>query len=124
MSRTVKTFKDLIVWNKAHEMTLCVYQITENFPTAEKFSLMSQIRRSAVSVPSNIVEGQRRKSIKDSLHFYNIAEGSLEELKYQLLLSFDLNFLNPDEFKKANNLAEETGKLLYRWIQSQKKYIS
>lgn len=117
------TFKDLIVWQKAHELTKLAYKITESFPISERFSLANQIRRSAVSVPSNLVEGFRRKSLKDSLNFYNIAEGSLEELKYQLLLSFELGFVKEENYHKFLDEAEQTGKLLYRFIQSQRKNL-
>jgi len=117
------TFKDLLVWQKAHALTKLIYEITGSFPISEKFSLANQIRRAAVSVPSNVVEGLRRKSLKDSLNFFNIAEGSLEELKYQLLLSFELKFMDRERFEKAEDLACQTGKLLYRFIQSQKKNL-
>jgi len=119
----LKTFKDLLVWQKAHETTKIIYELTCSFPSYEKFGLTNQIRRAAVSVPSNIVEGFRRKSLKDSLNFFNIAEASLEELKYQLLLSFDLKFISQERFDQANNLAEQTGRLLYHFIQSQKKNL-
>lgn len=117
------TFKDLLVWQKAHALTKFIYEVTDHFPAREIFSLANQMRRAAVSVPSNLAEGLRRKSLKDSLNFYNIAEGSLEELKYQLLLSFELKFISQENFEKANDLAEQTGKLLYRFIQSQRKNL-
>lgn len=115
------TFQDLLVWQKAHSLTKFTYQITDKFPPEEKFSLANQMRRAAVSIPSNLAEGLRRKSLGNSLNLYNIAEGSLEELKYQLLLSFELKFINKEEFEQAIDLAEQTGKLLYRFIQSQRK---
>lgn len=117
----IKTFRDLKVWQKAHQLALLIYKITEKFPPEEKFGLVSQMRRAAVSVASNIVEGLRRKGLKDSLNFYNTADSSLEELKYQLILSFDLKFLDNDTYQKAEKLCEETGKMLYGWIKSQKK---
>jgi len=117
------TFKDLIVWQKAHELAKLIYSLTSNLPTCEKYGLSSQMRRAAVSVPSNIVEGFRRKSLKSSLNFFNVAEGSLEELKYQLLLSFELKFISQEKFDQATDLVEQTGKLLYRFIQSQKKNL-
>ena len=120
----IKTFKELKVWVKAHELVLEIYKITKNFPPEEKFGLISQIRRAAISIASNLVEGFRRKSLKDSLYFYNIAEGSLEELKYQLILSRDLKFITDDEFNKVSNLADEVGGMLYCWIQSQKQKLN
>lgn len=120
MTRILKRFQDLLVWQKAHLLVLQIYNLSQSFPAEEKFGLTSQIRRASVSVASNIVEGFRRKSVKDSLHFYNIADGSLEELKYQLLLTLDLNFINNDGFKKAMSLSEEVSKMLYFWAKSQK----
>lgn len=78
------------------------------------------MRRAATSVVSNIVEGFRRKSVKDSLNFYNIADASLEELKYQLLLSFDLKYISKENYSKAIVLTEEVSKMLYGWVKSQK----
>jgi len=117
------TFKDLLVWQKAHSLTKFIYKITEAFPARERFSLANQMRRAAVSVPSNLAEGLRIKSLKESLNFYNISEGLLEELKYQLLLSFELKFISQEEFDQATDLAEQTGRLLYRFIQSQRKNL-
>jgi four helix bundle protein len=89
---TIKTFRDIIAWQKAHELTLLVYSLTEKYPCHEIFGLTNQSRRCAVSVPSNIAEGFKRASKNDSVHFYIIAQGSLEELKYQLLLAKDLKY--------------------------------
>lgn len=90
---SIKSFRDLQVWRKAHELVIFVYKITANFPKEEIYSLVSQMRRAAVSVASNIVEGFKRRSAKDSLNFYNMADASLEELKYQILLSCDLKYI-------------------------------
>lgn len=79
----IQNFKDIIAWKKAHELTLLVYDLTAKFPKHELFGLMSQMRRAAVSVPSNIAEGYKRKGRQDCIHFYVIAESSLEELRYQ-----------------------------------------
>ena len=119
----IRTFKDLKVWQKAHELALAVYQTTKHFPVEEKFGLITQLRRAAVSVVSNLVEGFRRKSLKDSLNFYNIADSSLEELKYQLILSRDLKFIAPDQFNNIYSLTEEVGKMLCRWTQSHKSKL-
>jgi|SRR3989344_8170188 len=124
MAQQIRTFKDLKVWAKAHQLVLEVYLITKKFPAEEKFGLTSQIRRAAVSVACNIVEGFRRKSIKDSLNFYNIADGSLEELKYQSILSHDLGLINEAEFNKTFRLAEEVSKMLFFWIKSLKSKAS
>ena len=104
-----KSFKELIVWQKAHEFVLSVYRITKLFPKEELFGLTSQFRRAAVSIPANIAEGYRKKGSLDKVRFFNIAEGSLEECKYYLILSNDLNY---SKSKKEFELAEEIGKLL------------
>lgn len=117
----IKTFKEIRVWHKAHELVLLIYKITKNFPSEERFGLTSQIRRATISIASNIVEGFRRKTLKDTLNFYNISESSLEEVKYQLLLAFDLQFINNDEFTKTKALTEQVGGMLYLWIKSQKE---
>lgn len=113
-------FRDIIVWQKSHQLAILIYQLTANFPKSEIFGLTSQLRRNAVSVPSNLVEGYKRKSKNDAVRFYVIAESSLEEMKYQLILSLDLGYINDSEYQKAYNLAEEVGKLLYTWKNNQK----
>lgn len=117
---TIKTFREIIAWQKAHELTLYIYKLTDSFPKNEIFCLTNQMRRSAISIPSNIAEGFRRNSIKDSLHFYNIAQGSLEELKYQLLLSRDLNYIPENKYNEIFLLSEEVGKLIHGWIKIQR----
>ena len=117
---TIQTFKDLIVWQKAHQLVLLAYALSEKYPKSELFALTSQTRRCAASIASNIAEGFKRKSKKDSLHFYNMAEASLEELKYDLILSKDLSYINTDEFSRAMNQSEEVGRLFHGWMNSQK----
>lgn len=116
----IQSFKEIIAWKKAHELTLWVYKITNDFPKHEIFNLISQIRRCAVSVPSNIAEGFARKSLNDSKRFYLIAEGSLEELKYQLLLSKDLGYISEAKYNELDDLTQEVSKLLSSWKNSQK----
>jgi four helix bundle protein len=117
---TIKTFKEIIAWQKAHELVLMVYVLTAKYPKHELFGLVSQSRRCAVSMPSNIAEGFKRKSKNDSVHFYNMAESSLEELKYQLLLAKDLKYINDAEYQKAFDLSEDVGRLINGWIKVQK----
>ena len=116
----IQKFDDILAWQKSHELTLRVYKITESFPKSEIFGLVSQMRRCAVSVPSNLAEGFKRRTKSDSLHFYNIAEGSLEELKYQLLLSKDLGYISRDAYSDIRDLSEESGKLIYGWKKIQR----
>lgn len=87
-----KTFEDLIVWQKAHQLVLEVYRISQEFPKEEVYSLTSQIRRASMSVPANIAEGFGRKGLKDKLRFYTISRSSLHEVKYFLILTKDLNY--------------------------------
>ncbi len=112
------TFRDIVAWQQAHRLTLHVYSITKDFPKEEQFGLTSQMRRCATSIPSNIAEGFKRRTTNDSVHFYNIAQGSLEELKYQLLLSRDLKYLTGNVYDEVNAMADEVGRVLYGWIKS------
>ncbi len=116
----IKTFRDIKVWQKAHELVLNIYKITVKFPSEEKFALSSQIRRAIISVASNVVEGFKRKSLKDRVHFYNIADASLEEVKYQLLVAKDLKYINENNYCEVIQLAEEVSKMLNAWIKTQK----
>lgn len=105
----IKTFQDLLVWQKSHEFVLGVYSLTNTFPKHELYGLTSQLRRAAVSVPGNIAEGFKRHSKKEKLRFYNIADSSLEEAKYYLFLAKDLGYIDKIELY---TLAEEAGRLL------------
>lgn len=104
----MKTFRDLSIWQKAMNLVTNTYQITEKFPKEELFGLTSQIRRSAISLPSNIAEGYGRDSNKELLRFINIAIGSLFEFQTQIEIAKNINYLNENEFK---NLYEETREL-------------
>jgi|SRR3972149_6675562 len=87
-----KRFSDLIVWQKAHQFVLDVYRLSSEFPKTEIYGLTSQIRRAAVSVPANIAEGFRKQTNPEKLRFLNIAQGSLEECRYYLILVSDLGY--------------------------------
>lgn len=107
-----KSYTDLEVWRKARELANQVYSTTRAFPKEEVFSLTSQIRRSAVSVPSNIAEGSGRYSQKESLHFMYIARGSLYELETQLFIAMDQQYLGKEEFSELALTIASTKKLL------------
>jgi four helix bundle protein len=109
-------FRQLEVWQKAHELVLMVYQVTKEFPRDERFGLVSQMRRAAVSIPANIAEGFKRRGIQDKIRFYNISEGSLEELKYFFILSEDLGYISSDDDLVAQS--ETVGRLLNGLITS------
>ena len=87
-----KSFKELIVWQKAHQFVLGVYGYTKTFPREEIYGLTSQFRRASVSIAANIAEGYKKTGIADKARFMNIAQGSIEECQYYLILSFDLNY--------------------------------
>lgn len=109
----VSTFKELKVWQKAHLLVLEIYRVTKDFPGEEKFALVSQLRRSATSIATNIVEGNKRKTRKDYLYFLNLADSSLEETKYHLMLSRDLNYIGQQVFDNAFQKCNEIGKMLF-----------
>ena len=102
------SFESLLVWQYAHDFVLMVYQAVSAFPAYEQFGLSSQFRRAAVSIPANIAEGYRKISKADKLRFLNISQGSLEECRYYIRLSFDLNYIN-EQIK--NELTESIEKV-------------
>ena len=110
-----KHFQDLIVWQKAHEFVLLIYRYSESFPKSELYGLTSQVRRSAVSVPSNIAEGFKKKTKPDKVRFLNIAQGSLEECRYYLILTKDLDY---GDTSKLMEKLEEVSKLLEAYLSS------
>jgi len=101
----IQSFTDLVAWRKGHELVLTIYKVTEKFPQKEIFGLVSQVRRSAVSITSNIAEGFSRNTNKDKYQFYSMAQGSLTELQDQLLISRDVDYLKNDIFQ---NIAQQT----------------
>lgn len=113
----------IIVFKKAHELVLKVYEVTSLFPKDEQFGLISQIRRAAVSIPSNIAEGKARNSTKDYIRFLMISRGSLEELKYQMYLSYELEYLNDEEYNSIEKLTIEVGKLINSLITKLNTYL-
>ncbi len=104
-----KSFQDLLVWRKAHEVVLAVYTLTAAFPKPETYGLSLQMRRSAVSVPANIAEGFRRRSRTEKARFLNMAESSLEETRYFLILAQDLGYVDTAPLMKS---LEEVSRLL------------
>jgi len=104
-----KSFEELLVWQKAHEFVLFVYKVTEHCPKQEIYGLTSQFRRAAVSTAANIAEGYKKKDYKNKINFLNIAHSSLEECRYYIILSKDLNYQN-DETQMP--LLNEVAKML------------
>lgn len=107
-----ESFDKLLVWQRAHSLVLKIYEVTNSFPKEEIWGLTSQIRRAAVSVPSNIVEGKARGSRKDFKRFLLIARGSLEEVKYQSLLAKELKYMNEEQYEEITVMIEDVGRLL------------
>ena len=111
----LRSYRDLQVWQRSYATSLKVYRLTVGFPAVELYGLVSQMRRAAVSVPANIAEGFKKRGSKDKANFYNIAQGSLEELRYYYILSRDLGYLKsppaePDAF-------EVIGRMLHSLIR-------
>lgn len=105
--------EDLKIWNKAMELAVDIYKATENFPSEEKFGLTSQVRRSAVSIPSNIAEGAGRNSKKEFSYFLGVSNGSSYELKTQLIISQKLSLIKKDTAKELINRINELQKMNY-----------
>ena len=105
-------YKDLLVWQKGIVLAKMVYKLTATFPTEERYGLVAQMRRAAVSVPSNIAEGQARRGTKEFVQFLSHAEGSLAELETQLLLSIELEFAGVQNLKSALQEIDELQKML------------
>lgn len=103
-----KSFKELLAWQYAHTFVLSVYDKTGTFPDFEKFGLRSQFTRAAVSIPANIAEGYKKVSKADKLRFLNIAQGSLEECRYYVLLSKDLKYISEQDYTLLNDSLEKT----------------
>lgn len=108
----IKSFTDLIAWKEGHKLVLIIYKTTKTFPKEELFGLVSQMRRCAVSITSNIAEGFSRGTAKDKFQFYCIAHGSLTELQNQLVITRDLKLISPGEFKEIANQTVIIAKLI------------
>ena len=119
----MKNFKELKVWQKSVELVTSIYQTTKVFPKEEQFGIINQIRRCAVSVPSNIAEGFGRNSDNDFKRFLSISKGSLYEFETQLEISYRLNYIGLSDFETLNSLAIEIDKMINGLIKSlNKKY--
>ena len=112
----ITQFQQLDAWKEAHKLVLMVYRVTQSYPAEERYGLTSQMRRAAVSIPANIAEGFKRRGIKDKIRFYNTSEGSLEEVKYFIILSNDLDYISSDTDLMSQ--ANTVGRLLHGLIAS------
>jgi len=113
-------WRDLKVWQESHQLVLEIYRVTASFPKTEVYGLVDQLKRASYSVPANIVEGQSRNTTKDYLHFLFNARGSLEETRYFLLLSKDLDYLNKETYINLENRYSLISRMLNKMITSLK----
>ncbi|MBU1046569.1 four helix bundle protein [Patescibacteria group bacterium] len=123
MDKKIKDFKDLIVWKESHKLVLDIYKVTKSFPTEEIFGLTSQMRRSSVSITSNITEGFGRQGYKEKIQFYYMAQGSLIELKNQLEICKDIDYIKDNDYKKLIEQADLSHKLLQGFITKTKSFL-
>jgi len=115
---TIKSFTDLEVWRVGHALVLDVYRLTKSFPREEQFGLISQMRRAAVSITSNISEGFSRRSAKEKIQFYHMSLGSLTELQNQLLIAKDLRYLSNSSFVQSVQKIIQVNKLIHGLIKT------
>ena len=114
-------FEKLEVWKQSHQLVLAIYKVTKTFPGEEKYALIDQLRRSASSIPTNIVEGNERQTKKEYLQFLYTAKGSVAETKYHLLLAKDLGYLPLNSYNELTTLASNISKMitaLIRYLKS------
>ncbi|MAQ74725.1 MAG: diversity-generating retroelement protein bAvd family protein [Aquimarina sp.] len=114
----MRDFKELKVWEKAHELTLNVYRVTENFPIEEKFGIVSQLRRAVSSVPTNIAEGSGHNSNKEFGRFLKIASASISEVEYLVLLSKDLNLIDKEIWQSITDEVVIIRKMLFKLVKA------
>ena len=110
-------FENVIAWQKAHEFVLEVYRTTKLFPVEEKFGLVSQFRRAAISIEANIAEGLKKLGKSDKLRFLNISEGSLEECRDYIVLSRDLHYIDSNQFETLKNMSDQAGWFIHAYCQ-------
>jgi len=113
-----RSFEQLVVWQRGHELVLSIYNVTKKFPREEIFSLTDQLRRAASSVTANIAEGFGKISTRDKLRFYNMAQGSLEETRNHLILAHDLHYITEEESRLLNDKARLVSITLNRYCQA------
>ena len=122
-NQKIKSFTDLKTWQEGHKLVIMIYKITKDFPKEEIFGLVSQMQRAVVSITSNIAEGFGRQTYKEKVQFYYIAQGSLIELKNQILIAKDISYLNEKDFNKLVDQINLTHQLLQGLIKKTKSFI-
>lgn len=117
------SFSHLNVWKEGHKLVLLIYKITKSFPKEETYSLTDQLRRSAVSITSNIAEGYGRNTMKDKMHFYYLAQGSLTELKNQIIIAHDIEYIDRSNFQKLIYQSNITHQLLQGLLSKSRSFL-
>jgi four helix bundle protein len=120
----IRSFTDLKAWQEGHKLVLLIYTISRKFPREEIYSLTSQMQRAAVSITSNIAEGFGRQTYKEKIQFYYLAQGSLIELKNQILIARDIDYLNKETFNRLADQANATHGLLQGLITKSKSFVN
>ncbi len=118
MPAIMRDFHELKVWAKAHRLVVSIYEVTQHFPSEERFGLTQQIRRTAVSIPSNLADGCGRNTEPEMARFLDIASGSASELDYQILLARDLRYLDEDNYQKLAHQVQEVRRMLYAFMKT------
>lgn len=113
-----RTYTEVEAWRLAHTFNLSVYRITRAFPQEELYGLTSQFRRASLSIPANIAEGYKKIGKADKLRFFNIAQGSIEECRYYILLSYDLGYYSQETFELLDNELNHTSRILNSYCRS------
>lgn len=120
----IKTFTDLKAWQEGHKLVLLVYKVTKNFPKEELYSLVDQMRRAVASITSNIAEGFGRRSYREKVRFYYISQGSMIELKNQLIIAHDVGYLGDEKFELLVNQSNNAHRLLQGLLTKSKSFIN
>ena len=124
MDNRIKSFTDLKVWQEGHKLVIIIYKTTKIFPKDEIFSLVNQMRRAVISITSNIAEGFGRQGYKEKIHFYYLAQGSLIELKNQLLIARDVKYISNYDFDSIAIKANDVHRLLQGLIKKSKEILN
>ena len=123
-TQTIKDFTDLNTWKEGHKLVLMVYKITKSFPRDETYSLVDQMRRAAVSITSNVAEGFGRQGYKEKIQFYYLSQGSLIEIKNQLIIAKDVNYIDETVYVNVKKQADVAHALLQGLIRSSKNILN
>ena len=120
---TIQSFTDLDAWREAHQLVLMIYRSTQSFPRDEQYGLTTQLRRAATSITSNIAEGFSRRSAKEKRQFYSTALASLTEIKNQIILARDVEYMTAETFSQTNQQSVRVSKLMNGLLKSAPSYI-